>query len=369
MWTRTNQALKNRSWNSQTTVGLGYHAQLLSNMKVTSLPANTALATRARVVVEPRATIRMASNMGIGFTSEEPSSDLILPESKLVSPKYGLTGQQMHALGLTKEAMTKTEPIEPEAIRAKAFYVGDAVTTTTRQATRMGPVDTKAPGQAPPDLPSLLLDSNIVVIGMPLVPSVTELVISELLWLNYASEKPIYLYINSVGSQDARKESVAFDQEATAIMDTMNYVRPDIYTLVYGRAFGNAAMILASGKKGHRFALPHATIKTCPPRLNRSFGNVSDVMIKANELEKTTEIYVDHIARFTGKEKDEVRKDVGRDRYFTPEQAVEYGLIDSVVGQGNVQMQSKDYEAMLRQTQARMAARRGGGGGAQAGAQ
>jgi ATP-dependent Clp protease protease subunit len=198
---------------------------------------------------------------------------------------------------------------------------------------------------------------------MPLVPSVTELVISELLWLNYASEKPIYLYINSVGSQDARGESVGFETEATAILDTMNYVRPDIYTLVYGQAFGNAAMILASGKKGHRFALPHARIKTCPPRLNRSFGNVSDVMIKANELEKSTDIYVDHLARYTGKDKGAVRKDVGRDRYFTPEEAVEYGLIDSVVqANSRVAMESKDYEAMLRATQARMAGRRGGGG-------
>lgn len=64
-------------------------------------------------------------------------------------------------------------------------------------------VDTKAPGQAPPDLPSLLLDGRICYIGMPLVPSVTELVISELLWLNYASpEKPIYVYINSSGMCD-----------------------------------------------------------------------------------------------------------------------------------------------------------------------
>ncbi len=338
-------------------------------MATATLQARAVLTARTRVEVRtaraggPRTT--KCSAMGLGFTSDE-RDDLVLPETKLVSPKYGLSPQQMHLLGLTPEGVTKhaMEELDPEDLRAKAFYVGDAVTTTTRQATRMGPVDTKAPGQAPPDLPSLLLDSNIVVIGMPLVPSVTELVISELLWLNYASEKPIYLYINSTGSQDARKESVAFDQEATAIMDTMNYVRPDIYTLVYGRAFGNAAMILASGKKGHRFALPHATIKTCPPRLNRSFGNVSDVMIKANELEKTTDIYVDNIARFTGKDKDDIRKDVGRDRYFTPDEAVEYGLIDAVVGAGNVQMQSKDYESMLREQMARQAARRGGGGGA-----
>lgn len=148
---------------------------------------------------------------------------------------------------------------------AKSFYVGDDVKATTRQSVRMA-VDTKAPGQAPPDLPSLLLDGRICYIGMPLVPSVTELVISELLWLNYASpEKPIYVYINStgmsivdtyiltryyvylplptddaltcvvlpaIGSQTTQGEAVAFETEATAILDTMAYVRPDIYTLV-----------------------------------------------------------------------------------------------------------------------------------------
>ena len=79
--------------------------------------------------------------------------------------------------------------------------MGDAVDpgTPTRRPARMA-VDTKAPGQAPPDLPSLLLDGRICYIGMPLVPSVTELVISELLWLNYsAPEKPVYVYINSTG--------------------------------------------------------------------------------------------------------------------------------------------------------------------------
>ena len=85
-------------------------------------------------------------------------------------------------------------------LTAKAFYVGDEVSASTRQSVRMA-VDTKAPGQAPPDLPSLLLDGRICYIGMPLVPSVTELVISELLWLNYANpEKPVYLYINSTGT-------------------------------------------------------------------------------------------------------------------------------------------------------------------------
>ncbi len=93
-----------------------------------------------------------------------------------------------------------------------------------------------APGQAPPDLPSLLLDARICYIGMPLVPQVTELVISELLWLNYSNQqKPVFVYINSIGSQTADGQSVALDQEAYAILDTLGYIKPDVHTLVCGQ--------------------------------------------------------------------------------------------------------------------------------------
>ena len=165
-----------------------------------------------------------------------------------------------------------------------------------------------------------------------LVPAVTELVISELLWLNYSSpEKPVYVYLNSIGSQTADGQAVGFETEAYAILDTLNYIRPDIHTLVVGQAYGNAAMILASGKKGCRFSLPNARIMTAPPRLNRSFGSASNIMIKANELENNTQTYVDFLSSFTGKDKETVRKDVGRNRYFTPQQAIDYGLVDRIV--------------------------------------
>jgi ATP-dependent Clp protease protease subunit len=164
------------------------------------------------------------------------------------------------------------------------------------------------------------------------VPAVTELVISELLWLNYSSpEKPVYVYLNSIGSQTADGQAVGFETEAYAILDTLNYIRPDIHTLVVGQAYGNAAMILASGKKGCRFSLPNARIMTAPPRLNRSFGSASNIMIKANELENNTQTYVDFLSSFTGKDKETVRKDVGRNRYFTPQQAIDYGLVDRIV--------------------------------------
>jgi ATP-dependent Clp protease protease subunit len=136
---------------------------------------------------------------------------------------------------------------------------------------------------------------------LQLVPAVTELVISELLWLNYsAPEKPVYVYLNSIGSQGPDGQAVGFETEAYAILDTLAYIRPEIHTLVVGQAYGNAAMILASGKKGSRFSLPNARIMTAPPRMNRSFGSVSNMMIKANELEYNTQSYVDFLAQYTG---------------------------------------------------------------------
>lgn len=93
----------------------------------------------------------------------------------------------------------------------------------------------------------------ILFVFLQLVPSVTELVISELLWLNYDKpEQPVYLYINSVGSQTPDGQVVGFETEAYAIIDTMAYIRPKKYTLVVGQAYGNAAMILANGYKGNR---------------------------------------------------------------------------------------------------------------------
>ena len=126
-------------------------------------------------------------------------------------------------------------------------------------------------------------------------------------------------------------------------------------------------MILASGKKGHRFALPHSRIMTAPPRKNRSFGNVSNMLIKANELENATQTYVHFMSKFTGREAEEVRADVGRNRYFTPEQAIEYGIIDRVVSPSDdVAIERRDYEGMLRANQAGARGSRSGGGGAAA---
>jgi ATP-dependent Clp protease protease subunit len=301
-------------------------------------------------------------NMGFhqGFLPEQPKvtpgmGDLLTPDGQ---PLFGgLTEKQLDILGLTSKAdefkaMGNMPTVTAESITGKANY--------RREVPSMSALETKmsgggVPAQAPPDLPSLLLNSRICYLGMPLVPAVTELLIAELLFLGYDSpEKPVYFYINSTGSQTQEGQAVGFETEAYAILDTMRYVRPEMHTVCVGKAWGNAAMLLASGKKGFRHSLPHASIMTQPPRLNRTQDCATNIVIKANEIDHNTQTYVEFLSEFTGKDKEEVYKDVGRTKWFTPKDAIDYGLIDKVVDKG-LQMDNKDYEMMLATAQSRAA--------------
>lgn len=135
----------------------------------------------------------------------------------------------------------------------------------------------------PPDLPSLLLSNRIIYIGMPLVPSVTELVIAQLLYLNYQNDQIITIYLNSPGTNSPDGKPFSFDTEAFAIADTMQFIKPPIRTICVGQAYGTAAMILSLGQKGNRFALPNASIMLNQPR-SRARGQASDIAIKAKEI-------------------------------------------------------------------------------------
>jgi ATP-dependent Clp protease protease subunit len=183
----------------------------------------------------------------------------------------------------------------------------------------------------PPDLPSLLLHNRIVYIGMPLVPAVSELVIAELLYLNYESTTdPITMYINSSGTTTASGQPVGYETEAFAIADVMKYVRPPVHTVAIGQAFGAAAMLLAQGKRGKRSALPNATIMLNQPR-SQSQGQASDIAIKAREVAHNRKTTCELIARACQKPLNVVMEDCQRVKYLQPHEAVEYGLIDRVL--------------------------------------
>lgn len=182
----------------------------------------------------------------------------------------------------------------------------------------------------PPDLPSLLLSNRIIYIGMPLVPSVTELVIAQLLYLNYQNDQTITMYINSPGTNSPDGRAFSFDTEAFAIADTMQFIRPPIRTICVGQAFGTAAMILSLGQKGQRFSLPNSSIMLNQPR-SRARGQASDIAIKAKETLNNRRVTNEFLAKSCGKDLSVIEKDTQRVNYLSPEEAIQYGLIDKVL--------------------------------------
>lgn len=183
--------------------------------------------------------------------------------------------------------------------------------------------------QSPPDLPSYIFKERIVYLGMTLVPSVTELILAELLYLQYEdSLKPIYLYINSTGtSKEGQK--YGYDTEAFAIYDTIRYVTPPVHTVAVGTAWGEAAMLLAAGEKGHRAALPSASIMIKQP-INAFRGQASELEIQRKEIRNTKKQTLELLARSTGKSVRDLENDINRPKYFNPWEAAKYGLIDQV---------------------------------------
>ncbi|KAF5186857.1 Atp-dependent clp protease proteolytic subunit [Thalictrum thalictroides] len=220
------------------------------------------------------------------------------------------------------------------------------------------------PRSAPPDLPSLLLDARICYLGMPIVPAVTELLVAQFMWLDYDNpSKPIYLYINSSGTQNEKMETVGSETEAYAIADTMAYCKAKIYTVNCGMAYGQAAMLLSLGAKGFRALQPNSSTKLYLPKVNRSSGAAIDMWIKAKELDANTDYYVELLAKGIGKSKEEISKDVQRPKYFQAQEAIAYGIADKIIDSRDMAYEKRNYDEMLSQSKAM---RRAAGPGAQA---
>ena len=193
----------------------------------------------------------------------------------------------------------------------------------------------------PPDLESLLLKERIVYLGMPLFSDdeikrqlrvdVTQLIIAQLLYLEFDNpEKPIFFYINSTGTSWYTGDAIGFETEAFAICDTIRYVKPPVHTICIGQAMGTAAMILSAGTKGHRAALPHASIVLHQPR-SGARGQATDIQIRAQEVLHNKRTLMEMLSINTGKTVEQLSRDSDRMTYFTAEEAKEYGLIDRVL--------------------------------------
>jgi len=193
----------------------------------------------------------------------------------------------------------------------------------------------------PPDLPSLLLKERNVYLGLPLFSDddakrqlgmdVTELIIAQLLYLEFEDpEKPIYFYINSTGTSWYTGDAVGFETEAFAICDTISYIKPPVHTICIGQAMGTAAVILSSGTKGQRAALPHASIVLHQP-ISGARGQATDIQIRAEEVLKNKKSMLEILSRNTGKTIEELSKDSDRMSYLNPQEALDYGVIDRIL--------------------------------------
>jgi len=177
-------------------------------------------------------------------------------------------------------------------------------------------------GERAYDIYSRLLKDRIVFLGGPIDDDVANIVIAQLLFLQSESDKEdIKLYINSPGGMVTA---------ALAIYDTMQHVKPDVSTVCVGQAASGAAWLLAGGKKGKRFALPHARVMIHQP-LGGVEGQATDIKIHAEEILKTKDRLNELLAKATGKSKKQVEQDTERDRFLTAGEAKDYGIVDKVI--------------------------------------
>jgi ATP-dependent Clp protease protease subunit len=168
-----------------------------------------------------------------------------------------------------------------------------------------------------------LYEERIIFLGVQVDDASANDVMAQLLHLEHEDpDRDITMYINSPGGSFT---------SLMAIYDTMQFVRPDIQTVCLGQAASAAAVLLAAGTAGKRLALPNARVLIHQPATEGTYGQVSDLEIQANEIQRVRRLLETTLARHTKKSPDEVRIDIERDKILTAAEAQEYGIIDEVL--------------------------------------
>jgi ATP-dependent Clp protease protease subunit len=178
-------------------------------------------------------------------------------------------------------------------------------------------------GERAYDIYSRLLKERIIFLGGPIDDDVANIVIAQLLFLQTEdAKKDISIYINSPGGSVTA---------GMAILDTMNYIKPDVSTVCIGIAASAASVILSAGAKGKRFSLPNSEVMIHQPWIESMGGQATDIEIRARHIIKTRENLNKILAKNTGKPLEQIQKDVERDFFMTAEEAKKYGLIDKIL--------------------------------------
>ncbi|MCD6561424.1 MAG: ATP-dependent Clp endopeptidase proteolytic subunit ClpP [Deltaproteobacteria bacterium] len=183
-------------------------------------------------------------------------------------------------------------------------------------------VEQSSRGERAYDIYSRLLKERIIFIGEQVQDDMANIVIAQMLFLESEDpEKDINVYINSPGGS----VTAGF-----AIYDTMQYIKPDIVTICMGQASSMAALLLATGAKGKRYALPNSRIMIHQP-LGGAKGQATDIDIQAREILKIREVLNDILAKHTAQSVKKVREDTERDFFMNSEEAKAYGIIDKII--------------------------------------
>ena len=178
-------------------------------------------------------------------------------------------------------------------------------------------------GERAYDIYSRLLKDRIIFLGEDVNPHTANLVIAQLLFLAHEDpKKDIKLYINSPGGS-------VYD--GLGIIDTMNYIEPDVQTIGIGLQASMGAMLLSSGAKGKRFALPNARVMIHQPSYGSPQAKVTDQEIELKEGLYLKKLLIDMMAKNTGQDAKKIEKDMDRDNWMSAEEAKEYGIIDEVI--------------------------------------
>ena len=183
-------------------------------------------------------------------------------------------------------------------------------------------VEQSAQGERAYDIYSRLLKERIIFLGSPIDDNISSLIIAQLLFLEADDpEKEIYMYINSPGGVIT---------SGFGILDTMNYIKPDICTICMGQAASMGAFLLAGGKKGKRSALPNARIMIHQP-LGGAEGQASDIKIQADEILRLKNTLNKVLAKNTKQTLKKIENDTDRNFFMSTKEAKDYGIIDTIL--------------------------------------
>ncbi|XP_021899008.1 ATP-dependent Clp protease proteolytic subunit-related protein 3, chloroplastic isoform X2 [Carica papaya] len=248
--------------------------------------------------------------------------------SSLQSIKRGSLKSSCCALGAKSSAKIPMPPVNPKDPFLSKLA---SVAATSPEAFLNRPVNSDTP-------PYLDLFDSPKLMASPaqLVPAVTELVVAELMYLQWMDPKqPIYLYINSTGTTRDDGETVGMETEGFAIYDALMQLKNEIHTVAVGAAIGQACLLLAAGTKGKRFMMPHAKAMIQQPRLPSSgLMPASDVLIRAREAVINRDTLAELLAKHTGNSVETVASVMKRPFYMDSTRAKEFGVIDKILWRG-----------------------------------